>query len=66
MSYQHDDDFARAIGLRTADTDEPGIVRHRVGKGFTFRWPDGEVVRGHHRDRCEAEAGGRGPLVPSL
>ena len=49
-----DDDFAAAIGLRTADTEEPGIVRHRAGKGFTYKWPDGRVVRGRHRERCEA------------
>ena len=53
MSDHADDDFARAIGLRTADAEEPGIVRHRAGKGFTFKWPDGEVVRGRHRERCE-------------
>ncbi len=49
-----DDDFARHIGLATADPEEPGIERSRHGKGFTFRWPERSVVRGAHRDRCEA------------
>jgi DNA topoisomerase-1 len=50
----HDDDLSAAIGLSRADPDEPGIVRQRSGRGFTFRWPDGTVVRGSHRERCEA------------
>ena len=54
MAYDLDDDFAALIGLRTADTEEPGIVRVGAGKGFTFKWPDGSVVRGKHRERCEA------------
>lgn len=49
-----DDEFAAHIGLVSADPDEPGIVRKRHGTGFTFRWPDGSVVRGAHRERCEA------------
>jgi DNA topoisomerase-1 len=49
-----DDDFAAAIGLVRADVDQPGIVRQRCGTGFTFRWPDGTVVRGPDRERCEA------------
>ena len=50
----HDDDFIARVGLTPADPDEPGIIRQRCGKGFTFRWPDGSVVRDEHRDRCEA------------
>lgn len=49
-----DDEFAAHIGLATADPDEPGIVRRRHGRGFTFRHPDGTVVRGADRERCEA------------
>ncbi|HEU5084040.1 MAG TPA: hypothetical protein VFU14_11925 [Acidimicrobiales bacterium] len=47
-------DFAETIGLRTADPEEPGIVRRRQGKGFSFRWADGSVVKGRHRERCES------------
>ncbi len=50
---ESDDDFAVRIGLRAADPDEAGIRRQRCGRGFTFRWPDGSVVRGTHRARCE-------------
>ena len=54
MSADLDDDvFCSRIGLVKADNEEPGIVRQRCGKGFTFRWPDGTVVRGTERDRCE-------------
>jgi DNA topoisomerase-1 len=49
-----DDHFASAIGLRTSDPEAPGITRRRQGRGFSFRWPDGSVVRGEHRERCEA------------
>ena len=49
-----DADFATQIGLRPVDLDEPGIVRRRQGRGFSFRWSDGSVVRGDDRDRCEA------------
>src|SRR5690606_7994650 len=49
-----DDHFATAIGLRTADPEEPGITRRRQGRGFSFRWPDGSVVKGANRERCEA------------
>ena len=55
MSVQCEDDFASSIGLLTADPEEPGIVRQRCGRGFTFRWTsDGSVVRGEHRERCES------------
>lgn len=49
-----DDTFVTRIGLTQADNEEPGIVRRRCGRGFTFRWPDGTVVRGEERSRCEA------------
>lgn len=49
-----DDHFAAAIGLCTADPDSPGITRRRQGRGFSFRWDDGSVVTGAHRERCEA------------
>lgn len=54
MPHTDDDAFAAAIGLRKADCDGPGIVRQRCGRGFTFRDANGDVVRGAHRDRCEA------------
>lgn len=55
MTAPHpDDEFATSIGLSTADPEEPGIERRPHGRGFTFRWTDGTVVRGEHRDRCEA------------
>ncbi len=53
-SASGDGAFAEQIGLGTADPDEPGIERRPHGRGFTFRWADGPVVRGEHRDRCEA------------
>ena len=46
-------DLCATIGLSWVDPDEPGIVRQPSGRGFTFRWPDGTVVRGSHRERCE-------------
>lgn len=49
-----DEAFASRVGLITADPDEEGIVRQRCGRGFTFRWPDGTVVRGPDRERCES------------
>lgn len=51
-----DEGFAEAIGLSRTAPDEPGILRRRCGRGFTFRWPDGSIVRGDHRARCEALA----------
>lgn len=48
------DEFCAAIGLSCVDPAEPGITRSRWGRGFTYRWPDGTIVRGRHRDRCEA------------
>ena len=36
---------ARAAGLRYATGDKPGITRHRRGKGFVFKGPQGQVIR---------------------
>ena len=36
---------ARAAGLRYTDFEKPGITRHRRGKGFAYRGPDGRVIR---------------------
>jgi DNA topoisomerase-1 len=36
---------AKAAGLRYATADRPGISRHRRGRGFLYRNPDGRVVR---------------------
>lgn len=38
-------DTARATRLRYVEGDEPGYSRHRHGRGFTYRDPDGETVR---------------------
>ena len=49
-----EDHFAASIGLRTSDPEAPGITRRRQGRGFSFRWSDGSVVRGADRERCES------------
>jgi DNA topoisomerase-1 len=36
---------ARAAGLRYTDCEKPGITRHRRGKGFAYRGPEGRVIR---------------------
>jgi DNA topoisomerase-1 len=36
---------AKAAGLRYVSDDEPGIQRRKSGKGFSYRGPDGAVVR---------------------
>jgi len=36
---------ARAAGLHYVNTDDPGISRHRHGKGFTYRDADGRTIR---------------------
>jgi len=46
--------FAHLIGLRAVDPAEPGLVRRRQGRGFSFRNPDGSVVSPEDRARCEA------------
>jgi DNA topoisomerase-1 len=42
-------DEARAAGLRYVSDDRPGITRHRSGRGFSYRSPNGETIR----DRAE-------------
>lgn len=36
---------ARVAGLRYSTDREPGIGRHRSGRGFAYRWPTGRPVR---------------------
>lgn len=36
---------AREVGLRFASDDRPGISRRRAGRGFSYRDPDGALVR---------------------
>lgn len=36
---------ARHAGLRYVSDDQPGLTRERAGKGFSFRGPDGKLVR---------------------
>lgn len=38
------DDHADAAGLVYVSDEEPGLTRLRWGKGFTYRFPDGETV----------------------
>jgi DNA topoisomerase-1 len=38
-------DDARAVGLRYVSDDRPGITRHRTGRGFTYRDPNGVTIR---------------------
>ena len=38
-------DPAALAGLRHSSDDRPGITRRRSGKGFTYRDPDGKVIR---------------------
>jgi DNA topoisomerase I len=36
---------ARAAGLRYVVDDKPGLTRHKRGKGFVYRGPDGKAVK---------------------
>ncbi|NJN17655.1 MAG: DNA topoisomerase IB [Oscillochloris sp.] len=36
---------AQAAGLCYITDSEPGIRRRRAGRGFSYRWPDGDTVR---------------------
>ena len=38
-------DAAESAGLRYVTDDAPGITRRRVGKGFSYRSPDGSVLK---------------------
>ncbi len=49
------DDHAAAVGLVYVSDDEPGITRVPWGRGFTYRYPDGETVPRDHPDRRRAE-----------
>lgn len=42
---------ARAAGLRYTHRDRPGITRRRVGRGWSFRDAQGEVIRDERRLR---------------
>lgn len=46
---------AAAAGLRYVSDEEPGIVRKRWGKGFTYITPDGEHLR-DEKERARIEA----------
>jgi len=39
------DDPSALSGLRHSSDERPGIVRHRAGRGFTYRDPDGRTIR---------------------
>ena len=48
---------ATAAGLRYVDEQEPGIVRKRWGRGFTYIDPDGNHIQDREeRERLEALA----------
>jgi len=38
-------DFVHGDELRRSAPEEPGIVRRRRGRGFSYHWPDGRAVR---------------------
>jgi DNA topoisomerase-1 len=38
-------DAARAAGLRYSSDDHPGITRQRAGRGWSYRDPDGALIR---------------------
>lgn len=48
--------LAPSVGLRHVLDDAPGISRRRRGKGFSYHAPDGTLLQGDARDRCEALA----------
>jgi DNA topoisomerase-1 len=37
-------EVAREAGLRYANDTRPGITRHRAGRGFSYRDPDGQTI----------------------
>ena len=44
----------RKAGLHHVDDSEPGIVRRRAGKGFTYLGPDGKRVDAATQARIDA------------
>ncbi|WP_284985102.1 DNA topoisomerase IB [Arthrobacter sp. fls2-241-R2A-172] len=42
--------------LKRSDLSKPGIVRRKVGKGFSYRYPDGSLVSKEDRQRINALA----------
>lgn len=48
--------LAPSVGLRHIVDDEPGISRRRRGAGFSYHAPDGTLLQGRARERCEALA----------
>lgn len=54
-----DDDpaiLAPSVGLRHVRDDRLGISRRCRGRGFSYHAPDGRLLEGPDRDRCEALA----------
>ena len=54
-----DDDlptFAERIGLKLIGDDCPGIRRKKRGRGFSYYFPDGHLLRGADRRRVESLA----------
>lgn len=45
--------LAPTVGLRHVTDDEAGIRRRRRGRGFSYHAPDGTLLEGRRRDRCE-------------
>jgi len=44
---------AREAGLRYVYDSEPGFIRKRSGKGFTYKTGDGKAVDPAHITRCK-------------
>ena len=42
--------------LKRSDLSKPGIVRRKVGTGFSYRHPDGSLVSKEDRQRIHARA----------
>lgn len=45
--------LAPSVGLRHVLDSEPGIRRRRRGAGFSYHAPDGTLLAGRRRERCE-------------
>ena len=48
--------IAAIAGLRVVRDDGPGICRRKRGRGFSYEDPDGRILRGADRRRCESLA----------